>query len=344
MSVHVAIVGATGAVGQEFLTVLAERNFPIKSLKLLASKNSAGKTVTFKGQAHTVEELTHDSFAGVQIAFFSAGGSISKEFAPSAVKAGAVVVDNTSAFRMKEGVPLVVPPLVEVSPLVPPEVNPDQIHKHNGLIANPNCSTIIMNVPVWPLHKVNRVKRMVISTYQAVSGAGAWGLYELEAQIKAYAAGEPVAKQKFPHQILNNVFAHNSKVADNGYNEEENKMVGETRKIFADPKIMVTATCVRVPVPRAHSESINIEFERPMTPEQVRQILKSAPGVTIVDNPEANHFPMPLEASGQDNVLVGRIRQDISREDGRGIDLFVAGDQVRKGAATNAVQIAEKLI
>lgn len=334
MSVNVAIVGATGAVGQEFLTVLAERNFPIKNLKLLASAKSAGKKIDFKGQTYTVEELTKDSFKDVQIAFFSAGGSISKEFAPAAVAAKAIVVDNTSAFRMKEGIPLVVP-----------EVNPEQIHKHNGLIANPNCSTIIMNVPVWPLHKVNRVKRLVISTYQAVSGAGAWGLYELDAQIKAYATGQEVKKEKFPHQILNNVFAHNSKVDPaSGYNEEEIKMVNETRKIFADAKIMVTATCVRVPVPRAHSESINIEFERPMTPAQVREILKNAPGVKIVDDIAGNHFPMPLEASGQDDVLVGRIRQDISREDGRGIDMFVAGDQVRKGAATNAVQIAEKLI
>jgi aspartate-semialdehyde dehydrogenase len=223
-------------------------------------------------------------------------------------------------------------------------VNPEQIHKHNGLIANPNCSTIIMNVPVWPLHKVNRVKRIIVSTYQAVSGAGAWGLYELDAQLKAYARGEPIVKEKFPHQIANNVFSHNTSIAANGYNEEENKMVNETRKIFGDPRIMVTATCVRVPIPRAHSESINLEFERPITPEQVREVLSKAPGVKIVDDREKNHFPMPLEASGQDLVFVGRIRQDISREDGRGIDLFVSGDQVRKGAATNAVQIAEKLI
>jgi aspartate-semialdehyde dehydrogenase len=333
MSVNVAIVGATGAVGQEFLSVLAQRDFPIKAVKFLASARSAGKTVEFKGKAHTIEELKHDSFRDVKIAFFSAGGSVSKEFAPSAVKAGAVVVDNTSAFRMKDGVPLVVP-----------EVNPEQIHRHNGLIANPNCSTIIMNVPVWPLHKVNRVKRIIVSTYQAVSGAGAWGLYELDAQLKAYARGEPIAKEKFPHQIANNVFSHNTKIAENGYNEEENKMVNETRKIFGDPKIMVAATCVRVPIPRAHSESINLEFERPITPEQVREILSKAPGVKIVDDREQNHFPMPLEASGQDDVFVGRIRQDISREDGRGIEMFVSGDQVRKGAATNAVQIAEKLV
>jgi aspartate-semialdehyde dehydrogenase len=337
MSVNVAIVGATGAVGQEFLIVLAERNFPIANLKLLASRRSAGKTVEFKGKTYTIEELTHDSFKDVQIALFSAGGSISKEYAPSAVKAGAVVVDNSSAFRMKEGIPLVVP-----------EVNPEAIHRHSGLIANPNCSTIIMNVPVWPLHHQpgggNRIKRIIVSTYQAVSGAGAWGLYELDAQLKSHAAGEPIRKEKFPHQIANNLFSHNTRIAPNGYNEEEKKMVYETRKIFADPKIMVTATCIRVPIPRAHSESINLEFERPITPDQVRKILSSAPGVRIVDDIEANYFPMPLEASGQDDVLVGRIRQDISREDGRGIELFVSGDQIRKGAATNAVQIAEKLI
>jgi aspartate-semialdehyde dehydrogenase len=333
MPVHVAIVGATGAVGQELLVVLAERKFPIASLRLLASGRSAGKKIEFQGQTLTVAELTKDSFTGVNIAFFSAGGSISKEFAPAAVAARAVVIDNTSAFRLKDGIPLIVP-----------EVNAEQIKKHNGLIANPNCSTIIMNVPVWPLHKVNRVKRAVISTYQAVSGAGAWGLWELETQIKAYAAGANVVREKFPHQIVNNLFSHNSKVAENGYNEEENKMVLETRKIFADPKIMISATCVRVPVPRAHCEAINLEFERPMTPEQVRQILRSAPGVKIIDDREKNHFPMPMEATGQDDVLVGRIRQDISRDDGRGIDLFVSGDQIRKGAASNAVQIAERLL
>jgi aspartate-semialdehyde dehydrogenase len=333
VAVNVAVVGVTGAVGQEFLKVLAERDFPIKNLKLLASARSAGKTIDYQGTAYTIEELTKESFKDVQIALFSAGGSISKEFAPAAVAAGAVVVDNSSAFRLKEGVPLVVP-----------EVNPDAIKKHIGLIANPNCSTIIMNVPIWPLHQVNRVRRMVVSTYQAVSGAGAWGLYELEQQQRAFAAGGEIVKEKFPHQIFNNLFSHNTKIAANGYNEEENKMVDETRKIFADQKIKISATCIRVPIPRAHSESINLEFERPMTPEQVRKILANAPGVRLVDDIEANHFPMPLEATGQDNVLVGRIRQDISRDDGRGNDLFIAGDQIRKGAATNAVQIAEKLV
>jgi len=332
-SVNVAVVGATGAVGEEFLRVLDERNFPIKQLTLLASARSAGKTVTFKNHPYVIQELTHDSFAGIDIALFSAGGAISKEYAPIAVKAGAIVVDNSSAFRMKEGIPLVVP-----------EVNPEAIHKHNGLIANPNCSTIIMNVPVWPLHQANRIKRIIVSTYQAVSGAGAWGLYELEQQQKAFASGEEIRSEKFPHQIFNNLFSHNTPIGPDGYNEEEMKMVKETRKIFGDAKLHVTATCVRVPIPRAHCESINLEFTQPMTPEQVRKILASAPGVRIVDDTAANHFPMPLEASGQDLVLVGRIRQDISRDDGRGIELFVAGDQIRKGAATNAVQIAEKLL
>ncbi len=333
MAVNVAIVGATGAVGQEFLQVLAQRKFPIANLKLLASSRSAGKTAMFDGKSHTIEELTHDSFKDVKIAFFSAGGSISKEFAPSAVKAGAVVIDNTSAFRMKEGIPLVVP-----------EVNGEQIHKHNGLIANPNCSTIIMNVPVWPLYKANKIKRIIVSTYQAVSGAGAWGLEELERQIKAYAAGQPIEKIKFPHPIVNNLFSHNTAIGENGYNEEEQKMVNETRKIFGDGKIAVTATCVRVPVPRAHCESINLEFERPITPAEVRSILENAPGVKIVDDRSTSTFPMPILASGQDDVLVGRIRQDQSRSDGRGIEIFVAGDQIRKGAATNAVQIGERLV
>ncbi len=333
MAVNLAVVGATGAVGTEFMTVLAERNFPIKNLKLLASARSAGKTIEFKGEKFTVEELTKDSFKGVEIALFSAGGSTSKEFAPAAAAAGAVVVDNSSAFRMTDDVPLVVP-----------EVNPEAVKNHKGIIANPNCSTIIMNVPIFPLYRKNRIKRLVVSTYQAVSGAGAWGLWELDEQMRAYVNGQPIQKKKFPHQIVNNVFSHNSSILDNGYNEEENKMVKETRKIFGDAKIAITATCVRVPVPRAHCESINAEFESPITPEEVKQILASAPGVKIVDCPETSHFPMPLEASHQDDVFVGRIRQDISLEDGRGIDMFVAGDQLRKGAATNAVQIAELLL
>lgn len=332
MAGHVAVVGATGAVGQEFLRVLEQRNFPFEKITFMASARSAGKPVTFKGKTHTVVELKEDSFKGVDIALFSAGGSISKQFGPIAAAAGCVVVDNSSAFRMDPNVPLVVP-----------EVNPGDIKQHKGIIANPNCSTIIMNVPVWPLHKANPIKRLVVSTYQAVSGAGAWGLWELDEQIKAYCAGQPIVKNKFPHQIVNNLFCHNSKVAENGYNEEENKMVFETRKIFHAPNILVGVTCVRVPVPRAHSESINITFSKPITEKQVHEILANAPGVKIVDNREKNHFPMPLESSDGDDVLVGRIRQDISQPDGCGIEMFVSGDQLRKGAALNAVQIAELL-
>ena len=332
MSWKAAIMGATGAVGSEFLKVLEERNFPVKSLKLLASARSVGRKLKFRGEELPVEELTESSFKGVELVLGSAGGAIARKFNPIAVAAGAVVVCNTSAFRMDPTVPLVVP-----------EVNPQDIQWHKGIIANPNCSTIVMNVPVWPLHKVNPIKRIVVSTYQAVSGAGAWGLWELEEQIKAYAAGRPVQKKKFPHQIVHNLFSHNSAIAPNGYNEEENKMVNETRKIFHCPEIRVTATCVRVPVPRAHSEAVNLEFTRPMDERQVREILSKAPGVKIVDDREKNYFPMPLEASDQDDVLVGRIRQDQSLPGGVGIDMFISGDQIRKGAATNAVQIAELL-
>ncbi|HNW92863.1 MAG TPA: aspartate-semialdehyde dehydrogenase [bacterium] len=333
MGYNVIVAGATGAVGTEMILALEQFNFPVDDLKLLASARSVGKKLKFRGREIAVEELTKDSFKGYQIAFFSAGGGRSLEFAPAAAAAGCVVIDNSSAYRMDPQVPLVVP-----------EVNPEAAQvRPKGIIANPNCSTIIMNVPVWPLHQANPVTRMVVSTYQAVSGAGAWGLWELDEQIKAYANGQPIAPNKFPHQIVNNVFAHNSAVGANGYNEEEMKMVNETRKIFSAPGIMVTATCVRVPVPRAHCEAINLEFSRPITPAEVRAILAKAPGVKIVDEPAKNHFPMPLEASNQDDILVGRIRQDISRTDGRGIDLFVAGDQIRKGAATNAIQIAQVL-
>jgi aspartate-semialdehyde dehydrogenase len=332
MAWHAAIMGVTGAVGTEFLKILEQRDFPLASLKVLASSRSAGKKVTFRGEDLVVEELTEKSFAGVELVLASAGGSISKKFAPVAVAAGAVVVDNTSAFRMDPEVPLVVP-----------EVNPEDIAAHKGIIANPNCSTIIMNVPVWPLHKAKTVRRIVMSTYQAVSGAGAWGLWELDEQMKAFAAGEPIEKNKFPHQIVNNLFSHNSAVGPDGYNEEETKMLRETRKIFHAPDIRVTATCVRVPVMRAHTEAINLEFTNPITEDEVRQILAEAPGVKIVDDRENSYFPMPLDASDQDDILVGRIRQDISQEDGRGIEMFVSGDQLRKGAALNAVQIAELL-
>ena len=332
MAWHAAIMGATGAVGTEFLRILEQRDFPLASLKLLASHRSVGKKLTFRGEEIEVELLCADSFKGVELVLSSAGGSLSKEFAPIAVAAGAVVVDNTSAFRMDPETPLVIP-----------EVNPEDIKAHKGIIANPNCSTIIMNVPVWPLHKANPVQRIVMSTYQAVSGAGAWGMWELQAQIEAYAAGEPIKKDKFPHQIVNNLFSHNSDIGEDGYNLEERKTWRETRKIFHSDEIRVTATCVRVPVMRAHTEAINLEFSEPMSEARVRSVLADAPGVTIVDDRENNLFPMPLDATGEDDIRAGRIRQDLSQPDGRGIDMLVSGDQIRKGAALNAVQIAELL-
>ncbi len=332
MSKHVAIMGATGAVGTEFLTLLAERDFPLSSLKLLASSRSAGKKLRFAGEEIVVEELTEKSFEGVDLVLSSAGGSISRRFVPHAVKAGAIVVDNTSAFRMDPDVPLVVP-----------EVNPGDIAEHKGIIANPNCSTIIMNVPVWPLHERVPVRRVVVSTYQAASGAGAAAMAELEEGARAFLDGRQFTPKVLPHPAAFNVFSHNSKVGEHGYNEEEMKMVNETRKIFHADHIRVSATCVRVPVMRAHSEAINLEFAEPITEQTVREILAEAPGVTIVDERERSYFPMPLEATGKDDILVGRIRQDISQPDGRGIDMFVSGDQIRKGAALNAVQIAEML-
>ncbi len=332
MSGHVAVVGATGAVGQEFLRVLEQRKFPFEKITFLASSRSAGKKIEFAGTSYTVEELTEKSFKGVNIALFSAGGSISKQYGPIAAAAGCVVVDNSSAFRMDPTVPLVVP-----------EVNPADVKAHKGIIANPNCSTIIMVVPIWPLHQACPIERLVISTYQAASGAGYQAMLELEQQARDVLAGKAVTAKVLPHQIAFNLFNHNSKVSENGYNEEEMKMVKETRKMFHTDAIQVTATCVRVPVMRAHSESINITFSRPMSEAKVREVLSGAPGVRIVDDRAKNYFPMPLEASNGDDVLVGRIRQDISQPDGRGIDLFVAGDQLRKGAALNAVQIAELL-
>jgi aspartate-semialdehyde dehydrogenase len=333
MACHLAIAGVTGAVGQEFLSILEERNFPFDTLKVLASSRSKGKQIAFKGKQYTVEELTTDSFKGVDIALFSAGGGRSKEYAPAAVRAGAVVVDNSSAFRMDPDVPLVIP-----------EINPEKIKEHKGIIANPNCSTIIGIVPVWPLHKANPVKRMVVSTYQAASGAGAAAMRELQTQSREILDGRQPTMQAFPYQIAFNCFSHNSALGPNGYNEEETKLVKETRKIFSCPDIDITATCVRIPVLRAHCESINLEFARPMTPEKVRELLSNAPGVTVMDDREHNRFPMPIDASGKDDVYVGRIRQDESLPDGRGINLWVAGDQLRKGAALNAVQIAEKLL
>lgn len=332
MSKNVAIVGVTGVVGQEMLNCLDKRNFPIGNIKVLASARSAGKTITFKGKELTIEEATTKSFDGVDIALMAVEADQSKEFSPAAVKAGAVVVDNSSAYRMDPECPLVVP-----------EVNPEAAKKRpKGIIANPNCSTIIMNVPVWPLHKKNPVKRIVVSTYQAASGAGRPAMDELEANARAWAKGEKFTPKVFPYELFMNCFSHNSGLVDNGYNGEEMKMTMETRKIFGAPEMMVAATCVRIPVMRAHCESINLEFTNPITPEEAREILAAAPGVKILDDRANNRSPQPFDAAGNDDVYVGRIREDISLP-GRGLWLWVAGDQILKGAALNAVQIAELL-
>lgn len=333
-SPNVAVVGATGAVGVEFLQCLEERNFPMSELRLLASARSKGKKMKFRGTDITIQELTPESFKGIDIALFSAGGSISRELCPVAAKAGAIAVDNSSAFRMDPNVPLVIP-----------EINPEAIAKHKGIIANPNCSTIIAITPLWPIHKKNRIKRLIASTYQAASGAGAAAMEELRASTEAYIKGETYKNTVLPHPYAFNLFSHNSKIDPaNGYNEEEMKMVKETRKIFGDPDIRISATCVRVPVLRAHCEALTIECERPISPKDIHEILADAPGVKIVDDPVKNYFPMPKDASGQGDILVGRIRQDISDPTGHSINMFVAGDQLLKGAALNAVQIAEKLV
>ena len=326
-----AHVGATGAVGLEFIKVLENRKFPIKELTLLASKRSVGKFLTYCGREIAVKELTVDSFKDIDFALFSAGGERSKEFAKAAVAAGAIVIDNSSAFRMDPEVPLVVP-----------EINPQDAFKHKGIIANPNCTTIIMGVALWPIHQVNPIKRITVSTYQAVSGAGAAGLFELQSQQKDFVEGREPKADVFSHVIVNNVFSHNSDMADNGYNQEELKMVFETKKIFGNPQIAINPTCIRVPIERAHSESIHLELTNPISKDQVTALLKKASGVKIVDDLQKNHFPMPLEATGKDEVLVGRIRSDI--EDPRRISLFVCGDQLLKGAALNAVQIAELFV
>jgi aspartate-semialdehyde dehydrogenase len=330
----VAIVGATGAVGQEFIGCMERRNFPISRLKLLASPRSAGKTMEFRGQTLTIEALTEEAFEGVDIALFSAGGGISRDYAPAAVKAGAVVVDNSSAFRMRADVPLVVP-----------EINPEAVKNHSGIIANPNCAAIISITPLWPVHKLNPVKRLIISTYQAASGAGAAAMAELEDSTRAYLKGEAYANRVLPHPYAFNLFSHNTAIDPRtGYNDEETKVIQETRKIFGEPEMRLSATCVRVPVLRAHCVSLTFECERPIAPDAVREILKTAPGVKIVDDAEKNYFPMPKDASGQDDILVGRIRHDLSDPSGRSISWFAAGDQLLKGAALNAVQIAEHLI
>jgi len=329
----VAIAGVTGAVGAEFIATLDRRRFPARKLKALASSRSAGRTLGFRGETIEIEELREDSFHGVDIALFSAGSGVSRKFAPIAVKAGAVVIDNSSAFRMDKNVPLVVP-----------EINGRRIRDHKGIIAVPNCSAITALMPLWPIHRQNRIKRMIISTYQAASGAGAAAMAELVDSTRASLAGENFTPTVLPHPYAFNVFNHDTTIdPETGYNEEETKVINETRKIFEDDAIAIGITCVRVPVLRAHSQAITFECEKPISETEVRKILANAPGVKIVDDRVRNYFPMPIEASGQDDVLVGRIRRDLSDATGHSISLFVSADQLLKGAALNAVQIAELL-
>jgi aspartate-semialdehyde dehydrogenase len=329
----VAVAGATGAVGLEMIKTLEQRKFPVGSVKLLASERSVGKELRFNGEPVKVEQLTKDSFKGIQIALFSAGAGRSLEFAPAAAASGAVVVDNSSAFRMDPEIPLVVP-----------EVNPHAIAQYpkRGIIANPNCSTIQMVVALKPIHDAVRIKRIVVSTYQAVSGTGLKAIDELLSQTRALLASQKVEKKVYPHQIAFNCLPHIDSFLDNGYTKEEMKMVNETRKIMEDPTIRVTATTVRVPVLHSHSESVNIETEKKITPREVREILSRAAGVKVVDNPGINEYPLAIHAAGRDETFVGRIREDESIANG--INLWVVSDNVRKGAALNAVQIAEILI
>ena len=339
---NIAIMGATGAVGVQFLSILEERSFPIKDLRLLASARSKGKKLKFKNKNYPVDILTHKSFKGMDIVLSSAGAIRSHEFLPSAVKAGAVCIDNSSAFRMDENVPLVVP-----------EVNSYEIENHKGIIANPNCSTIQAVVALWPLHREAGVKRIVMSTFQSVSGAGQQKILEMEKQVEAInklvdswmIGSHSVDKfliKEFPHQIAFNLIPQIDIFLENGYTKEEMKLVNETRKIMGNNTIKITATCVRVPVFFAHSESINVETEKKLTAEEARDLLSKAPGVVVIDDPKKQKYPLPLEAEGKNEVFVGRIREDESVENG--LNLWVVSDNLRKGAALNAVQIAELLI
>ena len=330
MSQHVAIAGATGAVGTEFLKLLEARDFPMKSLRLLASSRSAGSKLKFRGENLEVEELTPKSFKGIDIAFFSAGGSRSKEFAPHAVDSGAVVIDNSSAFRMDEKVPLVVP-----------EINPKQAFEHQGLIANPNCSTIQMVVALNPIHRAANIQRVVVSTYQAVSGAGASAMEELKQQLRAWANDEPMKQEVFPTQIAFNLFPHIDVFQDNGYTKEEMKMVHETRKIMNAPNMQISATCVRVPVLRAHSEAVWVETEKPLSESEARELFKKEPGIVVQDKCESGGYPTPWHITETQETYVGRIRKDISHPNG--LTFWVVADQLYKGAALNAIQIAEVL-
>ncbi|NBJ15571.1 MAG: aspartate-semialdehyde dehydrogenase [Dehalobacter sp. 4CP] len=328
---NIAIVGATGVVGQEFLKILAERKFPVNELRLLATKRSSGSRISWQGKEIEVQETTNQSFHGIDIALF-AGGSASTEYAPAAVRSGAVVIDNSSAFRLNPDVPLVVP-----------EVNPEDVKWHKGIIANPNCSTIIMVVALKPLEALSPIKRIVVSTYQAVSGAGKEGIIELEEQVKSWSNREKITDiDTFPYQIAFNLIPRIDVFQEGDYTKEEWKMVKETQKIFHRDDLRITATCVRVPVFRSHCESINIETEKKITIDQVKAALAQAPGVILKDDSAKDIYPMPLDSSNRDEVLVGRIREDQTID--QGINLWIAGDQIRKGAATNAVQIAELLL
>lgn len=328
---NVAILGATGAVGQEMLKVLGERNFPYGELKLLASKRSAGEEVEFQGKKFVIEEATENSFENIDVVLCAAENYISEALSPAAVKAGAVVIDNSSAFRLNDDVPLVVP-----------EVNAEDVKNHKGIIANPNCSTIIALTALNELNKYAKIKRMVVSTFQAVSGAGVNGIRELDQQIADISKGSPVEIKTFAHQIAYNVIPQIGDFDEMGYSQEEMKMQNEGRKIFHNPDLKVNCTCVRVPVYRSHSESITIETEKEITPEMARELLAKADGVRLVDDPANKKYPMPLDTSDQDLIFVGRVRKDISQDNS--LVLWCCGDQVRKGAATNAVQIAEVLV
>ena len=327
---HLAIVGATGAVGIEMMKVLERRNFPVASLRLLASPRSAGKSLEFRGEQIVVEPLTENSFKGIDIALFSAGGGISKEFAPHAVKAGAIVVDNSSAFRMDAGVPLVVP-----------EINAADAVSHSGILANPNCTTAITLMAVHPLHQAFGLKRIIASSYQAVSGTGARAIEELRQQVDEISEGRPVTKDVYPHQIAFNVLPHVDSFLEDGYTREEMKMQNEGRRILHLPHFTASVTCVRVPVYRAHSVAVTAEFENPVSLEKAREVLMEAPGITLHDDPSKAIYPMPIECSGEDNCRVGRLRLDCALPNA--LTFWVSGDQLLKGAALNAVQIAELL-
>ena len=327
----IAVVGATGAVGREMLKTLEQRNFPAAEVIALASARSEGARILYNDQELTVRKLEDDSFAGVDLALFSAGGATSEKYAPVAVKSGCVVVDNSNAWRMDEDVPLVVP-----------EVNPEDLKKHKGIVANPNCSTIQMVVVLKPLHDAGTIKRVIVSTYQAVSGSGQKAVEELESQVKSLLSMQDVEPRVYPYQIAFNCLPHIDVFLENDYTREEMKMVNETRKIMGDDNIKVSATTVRVPVFYGHSESVNIETEKKITPQEARAILSQAPGVTVLDNPSEKIYPMPIIAAGEDDIFVGRIREDETIDNG--LNLWIVADNIRKGAALNTVQISELLV